>query len=106
MPASLNFHFMKHLCCRVLVDRLIETEEKQRGEGGTVDGVKEEEEQMDQGDGGGQRGGAQAGGDLYLKPRLRSGSTKTSASTIELELDSDMLEALVDVITDLGPSSA
>ena len=84
----------------MLVDRLIETEEKQRGEGGTVDGVKEEEEQMDQGDCGGQRG------DLYLKPRLRSGSTKTSASTIELELDSDMLEALGDVITDLGPSSA
>ena len=98
---------MKHLCCRVLVDRLIETEEKQRGEGDTVDGVKEEEEQMDQGDCGGQRGETQAGGgDLHLKPRLRSGSTKTSASTIELELDSDMLEALGDVITDLGPSSA
>ena len=96
---------MKHLCCRVLVDRLIETEEKQRGEGGTVDGVKEEEEELvDQGDGGGQRGETQAG--LNLRRRLRSGSTKSSAATMELELDSDMLDALGDIITDLGPSSA
>ena len=96
---------MKHLCCRVLVDRLIETEEKQRGEGGTVDGVKEEEEELvDQGDGGGHRGETQAG--LNLRRRLRSGSTKSSAATMELELDSDMLDALGDIITDLGPSSA
>ena len=108
MPASLNFHFMKHLCCRVLVDRLIETEEKQRGEGGTDDGVKEEEKELvDQGDGGGQRGETQAGGGgLNLRRRLRSGSTKSSAATMELELDSDMLDALGDIITDLGPSSA
>ena len=89
----------------MLVDRLIETEEKQRGEGGTVDGVKEEEEELvDQGDGGGQRGETQAG--LNLRRRLRSGSTKSSAATMELELDSDMLDALGDIITDLGPSSA
>ena len=91
----------------MLVDRLIETEEKQRGEGGTVDGVKEEEEELvDQGDGG-QRGETQAGGGgLNLRRRLRSGSTKSSAATMELELDSDMLDALGDIITDLGPSSA
>ena len=95
---------MKHLCCRVLVDRLIETEEKQRGGAGTANGVKEEE---DQGDVGGLRFETQAGrGDLNLKPRLRSGSTKSSASTMELELDSDMLEALGEIITDLGPSGA
>ena len=102
-PVSLNFSFMKYLCCRVLVDRLIETEENQRGEGGTANGVKEEEDV-----GGQQRGEAQAGGggDLNLKPRLRPGSTRSSASTVELELDSEMLEALGEIITDLGPSSA
>lgn len=90
---------MKYLCCRVLVDRLIETEEKQRGEGGTANGVKEEEDV-----GGQQRGEAQAGGggDLNLKPRLRPGSTRSSASTVEAE----MREALGEIITDLGPSSA
>ena len=98
---------MKHLCCRVLVDRLIETEEKQRGGAGTANGVKEEEEQVDQRNVGGLGFETQAGrGDLNLKPRLRSGSTKSSASTMELELDSDMLEALGEIITDLGPSGA
>ena len=88
---------MPHLYCRVLVDRLIDTEEKQRG-GGIANGVKEEQEV---------EGGEAGGVEINLKPQLVSGSTKSSdASTMELELDSDMLEALGDLITDLGPASA
>ena len=90
---------MLQLCCRVLVDRLIDTEEKQRG-GGIANGVKEE--QQVEGDGGGEAVGV----DINLKAQLLSGSVKSSASTMELELDSDMLEAFGDLITDLGPASA
>ena len=87
----LNLHF------RVLVDRLIDTEEKQRG-GGIANGVKEEQQVE------GEEGG---GVEINLKEaQLVSGSTKSYASTMELELDSDMLEALGDLITDLGPASA
>jgi len=84
---------------RVLVDRLIDTEEKQRG-GGIANGVKEE--QQVEVDGGGEAGGVE----INLKAQLVTGSAKPSASTMELELDSDMLEALGDLITDLGPASA
>ena len=90
---------MLHLYCRVLVDRLIDTEEKQRG-GGIANGVKEE--QQVEVDGGGEAGGVE----INLKAQLVTGSAKPSASTMELELDSDMLEALGDLITDLGPASA
>ena len=55
-----------------------------------------------EGDGGGEAGGVE----ITLKAQLVTGSTKSSASTMELELDSDMLEALGDLITDLGPASA
>ena len=83
----------------MLVDRLIDTEEKQRG-GGIANEVKEE--QQVEGDESREAGRVE----INLKAQLVSGSAKSSASTMELELDSDMLEALGDLITDLGPASA
>ena len=81
----------------MLVDRLIETEEKQRRGGSSA--VKEEEQAGQGGQGGAQ---ARRGGGVDLKSRLRSSSTN---GTMELEHDSDMLEALGEIIIDLDPSS-
>ena len=97
---SLNLLFVKkkmlNFCFRVLVDHLIDTEEKKRG-GGTANEAKDEQQVEANG------GVLKEAGtvDVNLK-----GPAKSSASTMELELDSEMLEALGELITDLGPSSA